>query len=411
MPQNVFILLAVVWTLWVLQAFLSAWRVRKFLGFISRPVRDTFDRYRPPVAVIVPFKGIDTDLVGGVRGLCEQEYGEYRLLLIVDSKDDPAYPILVRELAHYPHRKAEVLIAGPAGPDEGQKVHNQLFAIDRLNADAVPGEAWVFADSDAVPHKDWLVRLVGPLCQPDHTGLTTGYRWLIPKEPATIWSHLSSVMNSSAACMLGRDHLNHAWGGSMAIRADIAAKADLRGHLVGALCDDYQFTRAVTKLGLRVYFVPQCLVTSPVDFSLASLVNFAQRQYLLTRVYAPLLFLGSLLVHTLYVTGFVSALGAAIWALADCQHRMPVLIAAGAALLLNEIFNHLRSTQRSLVVRQAFGEEVAQKLRPTLRFDRWLTCMWMTLHLLLVIRGLLGSTMNWRGIRYRLYAPQRVTRL
>lgn len=420
MQQTLFIILAAIWTSWVLQAFLSAWRVRKFLSFISREPRNTFDRYRPPAAVIVPFKGIDTDLVSGVRGLCEQDYADYRLLLIVESKDDPAYEILTRETARYPKRKITILTAGPAGPNEGQKVHNQLHAIDWLLAHPIEKEAWVFADSDAVPHKQWLLRLVGPLCQPDHTGLSTGYRWLIPKENARVWSHLASVMNSSVACMFGRDSSNHAWGGSMAIRADVAAKCDLRGHLVGALCDDYQFTRAVSKIGLRTYFVPQCLVATPVDFTLKSLVNFAHRQYLLTRVYAPLLFVGSLFVHSLYFFAAISCVFCIAWAslavlldfrmAGDVAPKL-VLFTCITACVLSELGNHLRSTFRRRVVRQAFGEEVERKLSRTLRWDRWLTFVWMFLHQALVVHAMFGSTMNWRGIRYRLHGPQRVTRL
>jgi ceramide glucosyltransferase len=420
MTTIAFITLAVIWTAWVLQSVLSAWQARKFLSFISRDTRDSFDRFRPPAAVVVPFKGIDTDLAAGVRGLCEQDYGDYRLLLVVESAEDPAYEVLVRELARFPQRKAEILIAGPAGPEEGQKVHNQLFAIDKLLADGVKNkEVWIFADSDAVPDKEWLQRLVGPLGQLKVTGVTTGYRWLIPKEPATVWSRLASVMNSSVACMFGRDQMNHAWGGSMGIRAEVAVKCDLRGHLVGALCDDYQFTRAVNKIGLRVYFVPQCLVASPVDFSFAGLVNFAQRQYLLTRVYAPLLFLGSLLVHGLYFIGFTTACAAAIFSGVQIARGAPpgeidwryVLAAAVAAIVLSELGNRLRASLRRRIVRQAFGSEIEAELEKTLAWDRRLTCVWMSLHLLLVIRGMLGSTMNWRGIRYRLYGPQRVKRL
>ena len=44
-----------------------------------------------------------------------------------------------------------------------------------------------------------------------------------------LWSHLASVINSSVACLAGKDEWTHAWGGSMALRVEIARRGDLRG--------------------------------------------------------------------------------------------------------------------------------------------------------------------------------------
>lgn len=412
-------ILLALWAAWVVQAALSAWQTYRFSRRFRREPRDFYTGFRPHAVVIVPFKGLDVDLAQGVASLCEQDYPGYELLLIVDSKDDPAYPVLLEQLKRYPQRDARVLIAGPAGPNEGQKVHNQLYAIDYLTSrkdrrEDTP-EAWVFADSDAVPGPQWLGEMVGPLVRADKVGVTTGYRWLVPAaraggRPASVWSHLASVMNSSVACQHRFDALNYAWGGSMALLAQTARQGDLRGRLVGALCDDYQFSRMSRDLGLRIYFVPPCLVASPVDFDFKSLVNFAHRQYLLTRVYAPGLFAAAVALTSLYVAGLLSAWGAILVALLGGAEAGAWVTPAcfGAAVFAA---NQARASCRRLVIKAAFGPQMVAQLRTTLLWDRWATPLWMTLHWLLIVRSAFGRTMRWRGITYRLYAPQRVERL
>ena len=416
--------LVILWSLFVLQAWLSAAQARKFLRSF-RESRHTNSLYTPKVTVIVPFKGVDHEMESGIRRLCEQNYPTYSLRMVVQSEDDAAYPILLRELARYPQRQARVLVAGEASPTEGQKVHNQLFALRDIYDNTPDQDVWVFADSDAIPGPEWLRHLVGPLAQSKKTGLTTGYRWLIPspassgqiaESPAidgskpTIWSHLASLMNGSVAMMLGRDEWNHAWGGSMAIRADIARQGRLRDRLAGALCDDYQFTRLSRDLGLRVYFVPQCLVATPVSFDCRGMFNFGHRQYLLTRVYAPRVFLTGLLLTSLYVAGFTSLVAYLLWCVAHGWTKMPWIWPV-VALVLAAAGDQFRALFRRRAVRLAFGEKTVQQLRPTLRLDQWATPWWMLMHWMTIVRSAFGRTMRWRGILYRLDGPQRCERL
>jgi cellulose synthase/poly-beta-1,6-N-acetylglucosamine synthase-like glycosyltransferase len=410
------IALLLLWLAWCTQATLAALQVRRFAKVVGKKLRPQYLRHQPHAVVIVPFKGVDQDLAGGVASLCAQDYPDYRLLLVVDSTSDPAYPVLLQQLAKFPHVRAQVLVAGAAGPDEGQKVHNQLFAIDTLLAEkpAIPTNhreqsAWVFADSDAVPGPLWLANMVGPLKRKRH-GLVTGYRWLLPQDGG-LWSRFASVINSSAAAFLGQRRFNHAWGGSMALRSGLAIEGDLRGKLTGALCDDYQFTALCKSRGLRVYFSSRCLVPTPVRFTRASFWNFAHRQYLLTRVYAPRLFWGSLAVLTLYLAGAISAWASLLWSVMRRPGEVWGWLVPAVAIAWVMAFNQWRASQRCKAIRRNLGDAVLAQLGPTQRLDRWCTTAAVAIHWLVVARTLLGRTMVWRGMRYHLDAPQRVRRL
>src|SRR5271166_5600454 len=71
---------------------------------------------------------------------------------------------------------APLEVTAGLGKDAGQKVVNQLAALERLK----PDDAIVtFIDADALPTPLWLARLVAVLINSGKP-LATGYRWMTP---------------------------------------------------------------------------------------------------------------------------------------------------------------------------------------------------------------------------------------
>ena len=403
------------WLAWLLQAVVCLVQVKHLQLNIMRREHRPGAIYRPRAIVIVPVKGADDDLTAHVAALCRQDYPDYQLVFVVESRQDPAHAVLERELSRFDQPQRRLLVAGPADADEGQKVHNQLAALRVLDEECSDDDVWVFADADAVPGPYWLAAMVRPLRRNEMTAMSTGYRWLVPT-PArdgpkpTLWSHLASVINSSVASQLGRYPFDRAWGGSMAITVATARRGGLIGYLQNALADDYQCTRMCHDLKLRISFAPQCLVASPVQFTGLEFFEFARRQYRITRVYAATLYLTALALTSLYVAGFVSA---AAFLIASWTTGQPLgrWWPPAACMLAVFITNQLRSSLRASVVEHAYGPDVRRQLTVTLRLDRWATTFWMTLHWLVVLSALAGRTITWRGNRYRMRAPQRVEQL
>jgi len=417
MPPWLIYLLPVLWFCWVIEAVLAAVKVRHFARRIGAGEKP-FIKWQPRATVIVPFKGVQDNPERALRPLLEQDYPDYRLCLVVESEDDPACAVLRRALAARPEADARVIVAGRAPSNIGQKVHNQRVVLRMLDQECADDEVWAFADSDAVPDGHWLRSMVGPLIKP-HRGMTTGYRWLVPEPDAHgrvgLWSHLASVINSSVACQAGFYDWHQAWGGAMALRVETARRGRLLGRLDGALTDDYPMTRMCRELGLEVYFARPCLVLSPAAFTFRSLWNFGHRQYLITRVYAPGLYVTALLLLSLWVAGFVSALGAMVAAIGwvPGAGTLPgsLGVVGAFAMALVAAADQVRSHYRAAAVRTAFGRAALGRLRTTLRYDRWATPVWTCLHWAIVVRAAVGRTMTWRGITYRLLGPNRVERL
>ena len=118
---------------WCVQALLVLIQAGKFVRRIHRQAPDRYEAYRPPVTLIVPFKGFDHDLQRGIRALLTLDYPDYRLLAVVESEQDPAHAVLRETLASFPAGPGvEIVVAGLAPDDTGQKVHNQLAAFEHL---------------------------------------------------------------------------------------------------------------------------------------------------------------------------------------------------------------------------------------------------------------------------------------
>jgi cellulose synthase/poly-beta-1,6-N-acetylglucosamine synthase-like glycosyltransferase len=404
---------------WILLTLCTAWGAQAVLAVLAQykladraaaPQTQRYEFYRPPAVLIVPFKGVEPALRDNLHGLFTQDYADYRLLLIVDSESDPAYPLLREAIEQHPQRKAEVIIAGAAGPNEGQKVHNLIAAVEKLQRDSAGEVIWVFADSDAVPGPGWLGELVGPLAQ-DRTAVTTGFRWLIPRpipgqDEATVWAKVASILNSSTTGFIRRERYTHAWGGSMAMRVATAQEGDLLGRWRGAISDDYQVTRMCKGIGRRVYFVPECLVASPVDYDFKALSNFAYRQYLITRIHAPLVYVAALAINALYFLGFAAAVMLLIR-----QRSLNHTLYAIAVFALVFLANQVRASYRRRVVQLTLGPDAVAQLRSTFTLERWATPFWLGVNLFLLARAAVGRAITWRGIRYRIDGPQKIQRL
>ena len=406
MTNTIFFILIGVWILWIVQAVLSAMQVRKYARRFNTTRRDSAIIYRPRTTVIMPFKGLEEDTEAGLNALFTQDYPDYEIIFVVEDENDQAYPLLQQAIQNHLDHPARIISAGLAADNESQKIHNQLAALNEIMDSMDDDEVLLFADSDVVAGPGWIDDMVGPLVLKDITGVTTGYRWLIPEhddQSSDFWSTIASVINGSVACMAGRDEYNQAWGGSMALRVETARKGDLKQTFSGRLTDDYPMTHMSRRLGLRVYFVSHCLVATPVSFTKASFLNFAHRQYLITRIYSPKLYAAALTITSLSVLGYITSWAYMIANLLIDPASWDRSVWPAAAIAIVFTANQIRALWRRRTIVAAFGQDMLAKLKTPLRIDRWATCFYMTLHFLLIARAMFGSTMDWRGYHYRLY--------
>jgi ceramide glucosyltransferase len=240
--------------------------------------------YAPTAALICPCKGTEPGLEDNLMSLTRFEYANYEIFFTLATSLDPALKIVERVKAASP-RPVHIVIAGP--PENcGEKVHNLRRAVEGLTDNF---EVIVFTDSDVRVPKGWLTKLIAPLQDP-RIGATTAYRWIIPSRTigaGGFSSAMASAWNASVATMLGRPHENFCWGGGTAIRRSTFNDVRVLEAWEGAISDDFSLTGALEAAGKPIVFCPECLAATPHPWTGTSLLEFTNRQILITRVYSP----------------------------------------------------------------------------------------------------------------------------
>lgn len=352
--------------------------------------------FQPQVEVFLPCKEVEPDLDFLVRALLTQDYPKYGVTFVVEAIDDPAWTRLRNVIPSSSPVPTRLLVAGHAEA-RGQKVHNLLVATASLSPSV---EALAYLDSDIHIEPDWLSRLIEPLRKKE-IGAVTGYRWLMPVGNSLVGAVLSAL-NAGIAFVAGNHSHNAIWGGSWSILRPTFEAAQLREAWEGALTEDLSAWKAIRRITLRVSFEPNCLVVSPVRYNAFSAIAFVRRQYLITRVYAPSLWIllasGEILFSLTFWGGTVITVrsiflgGPATW----------------AALLVGTLYGlaALRAAMRQSFIFDRFPSWRETMPRST-RLDIWAGPCLALCNLALILSSAAGKCITWRSVRYKMSGPDR----
>jgi ceramide glucosyltransferase len=354
--------------------------------------------YTPRTALIIPCKWLDENFERNISSFYEQDYDDYFLWFVVESRDDPVYEPLCkmkeRFAAKTKAKDIQVLVAGQ-GRQCSQKIHNLLYAYRQIPADT---EVLAFADSDIHVKQDWLACLVHRL-RKDKIGVTTGYRWFVPNRNNFATLALVAT-NAKITQLLGNTPFNHAWGGSLAIKVETFRRLGIDKIWQKTVSDDLSLSIAVKRGRKKVEFVPDCIVPSYESTTWPKFFEFARRQFIITKVAAPGTWLLGLFSNFCSVLGLWGGLFMVIFTAGNNYHFLffiPVPIFFFAAQLFKAV---LRQKIASTVLADDWP-----KLKVSAVADITLSWLWSLLLLFLLLSSAFGRTITWRGIRYKLLGP------
>lgn len=368
--------------------------------------------YLPPISVILPCKGLDPGFESNLKKLLDQDYvrdgkAQFEVIFTVASADDPAYKAIEEVRKTIDHVDTKLVVAG-VNSQRGQKINNQLAALKEISGST---EALVFVDSDVIARGNMLRYLVAPLSLPG-VGATTGYRFYIPFK-GDMPSVLRSMWNRVTAWEMGNEKYAFAWGGAMAIKRDTFKQARVAESWDRAADDDLSLTTSVKALGLKVRFVPQCLVASHGDGSLEEIVEWTNRQLILTKVYYPELWLRAIYRAILLSFWLLAVLYSLVAYIATGENEWLLSLAAGLSLIPVELFFLVKAQglwKRVLLANLPTPQTEDQKELQA-AFDKTLMRSVMAIplaHLVLpwmTLYSLLTNRIKWRGVLYELKSP------
>lgn len=342
--------------------------------------------------LIVPCRGTDLGIERNLNTLFRQDYDNYQVRFVVESKDDPVYPIICRLFDSHPQVEAEVIVAGPT-EHSGQKVHNLLAATAELPNGV---DYLAFVDSDARLRRQWLRALVARLDRPG-VAASTGYRWFLPQRPS-LANHLLYSLNSSVGVFMGKHPPTVVWGGSWAIRRDRFQSLGLRSAWEGTINDDLVAGRMFRRAGLGVVFEPACMVISPIDTTISGLLGFLRRQYFIARFYNA--FWWAVIVTAVTFSNIVFWGSLAACLLCLCGGPWPAWIPGSVAAALYGLGAIGGWIRRETVV--VYFPRLRSRLRQAGQFEIWASPVVSFAHWIGLLASMLGSEITWRGIKYRL---------
>ncbi len=375
----------------------SLWDGFQWLQLARKRLASHAGFYAPHAAVICPCKGKEPGLEENLAALANFDYPNYEIYFALASSLDPALKSIEQVKAASQHPVHIVITGPPEGCSE--KVFNLRRTVESLpeNVDVL-----VFTDSDTRLPRGWLKKIIAPL-EDARIGATTAYRWIIPSGAmgsGGFASALASAWNASVATLLGRAGENFCWGGGTAIRRQTFDDVQVLDAWRGASSDDFAMTQALEHFRKAIVFCPECLAPTLHPWTGKSLLEFTNRQMLITRVYSFKRWALGALAHwgysftLLYAFGviLIRIIGGDTWIeLALVTLVIPLLAAMKGAL-------------RTVAV-----DELLPQWRGPLKKWNW---VWMVLAPFVsflfawnFIASLLTKRIRWRGIRYELVSP------
>jgi len=247
-------------------------RLRRILD--RRRGEPPFPASAPSMTVIRPVKGLDTGAEDNIRAFLEMEYpGRLELLFVVDSEEDPAYPVIRRLVAEHrtTAQRVEILLSGSPPPGRTGKLNAMLAGVA-----AATGELLAFNDSDSRPTKDLLGRLVSELLARPDAGCTFAPVFAASDRPTAGDVGYELLLNAWYGPTVSwaaqpRGELNFIMGQLMVCRREALEAVGGVGVAQGHFVDDMYIGRALWEAGWKnvVIETPLRIVTGgmgPLQF-------------------------------------------------------------------------------------------------------------------------------------------------
>jgi hypothetical protein len=351
------------------------------------------------VVLFVPCKGDDGDLESNLRPMFEQDHEDYELLFVVESVDDPAYEPIRRLTAQYPDRPARIIVSGLA-VTSGQKVHNLLVATEKLPAGT---GILAFADADIRPPRYWLRLLTQQL---GHQVASTGYRRFVPKRPTLANLIVASIDTSVVPIMFPSIH-HKVWGGSWAIRRDAFEAGRMRQAWEGTLSDDLVAANVLARMRQPLALETGCILPSPIDVDMYTMLCWVRRQFIIGRFYSPLLWLIVFVGHCLGQVVFwgsaaATAMGLAMAAPWTWQPACVASVLYGLHVL--------RGWVRQSASR-VYLPDCQRALTAARRFDIWCAPISALAQAIALVASAIGNRITWKDNVYEMKYGGQIRRI
>ncbi|WP_242031138.1 bacteriohopanetetrol glucosamine biosynthesis glycosyltransferase HpnI [Anabaena sp. FACHB-1237] len=238
----------------------------------SDPINPNF---HPPVTILKPLCGVDTDSYENLVSFIIQDYPQYQIIFTVRDEKDPIIQIVHKLIEEYPNKDISLVIKNDI-IGANLKISNLANGYDLAKYDIL-----VIADSDIRVNSDYLNSIIPPL-QDENVGVVT---CLYRSQATGITAILEAIGTATdfQPCILVSKQLQgvkFAFGSTIVIRKNVLLEIGGLAGISDYLADDYQLGYLPSQLGYKVilsnYIVTHNLAKSKFLDSLNRQIRWAK---------------------------------------------------------------------------------------------------------------------------------------
>src|SRR5437868_7135659 len=206
----------------------------------------------PPVSILKPLKGADSQTYAALRSHCEQEYGNYETLFGVNDASDEAIPLVRKLMVEFPNRELTLVVCTEVF-GSNRKVSNLIHLLRQAKYGHI-----LVNDGDIKVAPRYLQAVMANFDDPEIGMVTCLYRG----NPAhTLGSRIEAL---GIATDYG---LTFGLGSTLAMSRAALEKIGGFHAVVDYLADDYQLGKRIAGAGFKVVLSHEVVETSVPAYS------------------------------------------------------------------------------------------------------------------------------------------------
>lgn len=248
--------------------------------------------FHPPVTILKPICGLDSDAYENLASFCQQDYPRYQIIFAVLESTDPGIEVVEKIMHYFPELDIQ-LVVNDRTIGTNRKVSNLGNAVANAKYDTL-----LIADSDIRVGTDYLQRVVQPLQDASVGVVTCPYRSL-----AHGWVAILEAVGTATDFQAGvfvatkLEGIKFAMGSTIVIRQAVLDKIGGFEAIADYLADDFQLGNLPAQVGYQVvlsdYVVDHVLASSTLADSIRRQIRWARG----TRASRPWGYLGLIFTH------------------------------------------------------------------------------------------------------------------
>ncbi|MEH2371826.1 bacteriohopanetetrol glucosamine biosynthesis glycosyltransferase HpnI [Nostoc sp.] len=249
--------------------------------------------FHPPVSILKPICGLDSDAYENLASFCQQDYPEYQIIFAVRNFKDPCIEVVEKIIANFSDLDI-LLIVSDRVIGTNLKVSNLANAVAKAKY-----EILVLADSDIRVGTDYLQRVIQPL-QDESVGVVTCmYRtltqgWISTLEAISITTEFHAGVLVSK---IQENGIKYAFGCTIAMPKKVLEVIGGFEAIADYLADDFQLGYLPVQAGYKVVLSDYIVEHLHKGSTLIDVIKRQIRWALCKRVSRPWGYLGLIFTY------------------------------------------------------------------------------------------------------------------